>query len=269
VSSTYVLGGSNLANNYGDVKFDDVTAGAAFQNEQEASGNVAASQQMASAMAQAQGPESVQKFFEKERNTSRRAAALDEAKAQTQTMKKAMNLQATNFDESLKNQRRLYNLDKNATQTLVEGEKQFQLDAAGRKFLSERQMADWFATKAQGEEDWAGYQQRTTQLHERKLQILQAAYKQLEMKETQLYQAGAAAQDRDTREFLARAKSSLEAKIRKAQAQSANSTAIIGALSTAATIVGTVYGGPAVGIGAGTAVSAAGSKYMTNNQEEI
>jgi hypothetical protein len=226
---------------------------------------------MAGAMAQAQGPESVQKFFEKERNTSRRAAALDEAKAQTQTMKKAMNLQATNFDESLKNQRRLYNLDKNATQTLVNEEKQFQLDAAGRKFLSERQMADWFATKAQGEEDWAGYQQRTTQLHERKLQILQAAYKQLEMKETQLYQAGAAAQDRDTREFLARAKSSLEAKIRKAQAKAANSSAIIGALSTATTVGVTLATGGNVyaGVAAGTAVSAAGSKYAADNQEEI
>lgn len=258
-----------MANNYSDIKFDDVTAGAAFQKQQEAAGNVAASQQMAAAQAQAQGPESVTKFFEKEKQSTRRTAALEEARAQTQTMQKAMDLQANNFDTALKNQRRLASMDKDATQKLVTEEKNFQIDAAGRKFLSERQMADWFSTKAQGEEDWAGYSQRVQQLHERKIQMLQVAYKQLEQKESQLAQAGAAAASQATRVYLARAKASLDAKIRAAQAKAANSGAIISALSTAATIAVGVTVNPYAGAAAGAAVAAAGSRYTEQNTEEV
>jgi hypothetical protein len=200
-----------------------------------------------------------QKVSEESEQTLRSQYALREMRDQTANMKQAMKYQRSNFDEGLKQQRSLSAIDASAKTELFDKEIQFKRDAQGRKILSERQLADWMIQKQATEEDFKNFEQRTSQLHQRKIQLLQAAYAKIEQAEKQAYQLGKGALDKETTLAITEKKRALDEKIRKAKQKAANRSSIItGAFTVAGAVVGGVVGGMAGGVGAapGAAVGA-------------
>ena len=170
-------------------------------------------------------------------------------KNETAKMKESLSLQQSKFDKNLAIENKLDKIEKGAKQRLVDAEMQFKEDSFGRKMLTERQLIDWANTKALGEQDWANFQQRTEQLHKRKIAMLEASFKKLEQLEIQAYKKDAAALDRQTREALAKAKANLERKLQKEKAKAANTSALISGMSTVGAVAGTAIGGPMGGAG--------------------
>lgn len=243
---------------FGNIDFNSVQAGQRFQTEQAAAGNVAAERQVGAALTE-QKTGAVEGFFKEEQQRTQQQVAVDEARTQTAHAKRGMQLQRENFDTGLANNRRLDKMDSAASQELLGKEKQVQLDAFGRKQLSERQLADWYNTRAASEEDWAGYQQRTQQLHDRKLMLLNAAYAKIEQTEKQ--EAAKVQQGEDNKLLMELAKMKQEAakKLDKQRKKAANKSAIVGALgsASAAAMAIPVYGWAVAGVlGATTAVVA-------------
>lgn len=243
---------------FGNIDFNSVQAGQRFQTEQAAAGNVAAERQVGAALTE-QKTGAVEGFFKEEQQRTQQQVAVDEARTQTAHAKRGMQLQRENFDTGLANNRRLDKMDSAASQELLGKEKQVQLDAFGRKQLSERQLADWYNTRAASEEDWAGYQQRTQQLHDRKLMLLNAAYAKIEQTEKQ--EAAKVQQGEDNKLLMELAKMKQEAakKLDKQRKKSANKSAIVGALGSASAAAMAIpgYGWVVAGVlGATTAVVA-------------
>jgi len=244
---------------FGNIDFNSVQAGQRFQTEQAAAGNVAAERQVGAALTE-QKTGAVEGFFAEEQQKTKQQMAVDEARTQTAHAKRGMQLQRENFDTGLANNRRLEKMDSAASAEIMGKEKQIQLDSFGRKQLSERQLADWYNTRAASEEDWAGYQQRTQQLHDRKLMILSAAHAKIEQAEKQ--EAARVQQGGDNKLLmeLAEMKKKAADKINKQKNKSANKSAIVGALggASAAAMAIPVYGWAAAGVlAATTAVVAA------------
>ena len=205
----------------------------------------------------------VPQFFQEERRKSKMSGALSDARRQSEFMGKAMKMERDQFDTALLNTRKLAKLDRKNTHALVEAETKFREDSAGRKYMSERQITDWYATRAQGEEDWNNYQLRQGQLHDRKLQVLQAAYSKLDAEERNAYKAFGANLDQQTRAYMAKRKSELRDKIAKEKNRAANSSALTSALAT----VGSLAGGAAMswatplGMAGGAAAGGAAGTY--------
>jgi hypothetical protein len=240
---------------FGNIDFNSVQAGQRFQTEQAAAGNVAAERQVGAALTE-QKTGAVAGFFREEQQKTQQQVAVDEARTQTAHAKRGMQLQRENFDTGLANNRRLEKMDSAASQELLGREKQIQLDSFGRKQLSERQLADWYTTRAASEEDWSGYQQRTQQLHDRKLMILKASYAKIEQAEKQVYAKGQQDMEQDLLTELAKRKKEANDKILKQQAKSANRSAMISTLSTVGAVVGGVVASVYT-LGAGGAAGAA------------
>lgn len=200
--------------------------------------------------AQAFGQEA-QQVTSRETQTLRSQAALEEARSQTQRMKDSMKYRQANFDEGLKLQRQLSGIDEGAKREMFDQSTQFNRDSAGRKFLSERQLADWMIQKQATEEDFKNFDQRSEQLHARRSQMLQAAYQKIIQAEKQAAQLGSDEKSRQTQMYIAQKKKEAEDKIRKQQQKSSNRSAIItGAFTVAGAVVGGVVGGMAGGVGA-------------------
>lgn len=209
-----------------------------------------------------------QQTSQQSEQTLRSQYALKQMRDQTANMKEAVKYQKSNFDEGLKQQRSLAAIDSAAKNELFDKELQFKRDSQGRKLLSERQLADWMMQKQATEEDFKNFEQRTSQLHQRKMQLLQTAYAKIEQAEKQAYQINKGALDKETTLIIAGKKKALEEKIRKAKTKAANQGSIItGAFTVAGAVAGGIYGGPAgavagasVGQGAGSAVSGAAAE---------
>jgi hypothetical protein len=250
---------------YADLSVDQIQKAGNIGKEQKAAGNVAASREVQSSINTATQPSMVQTFFEGESQRRKQNYALDDARTQTGQMKDVMAMQKTNFDNAYRNERRLDAISSGSSKALLAAEKQFKSDSMGRKILSERQLADWYATKAATEEDWANYQATSEQMHERRLMILTASYNKMIQAEKQAYAAGAAALDRDTQTAIAQAKAELTRKIQAQKNKGANSSALISGLSTVGTVVGS-YWGP-MGAMAGGAGGAGAGKLITDSTE--
>jgi hypothetical protein len=201
----------------------------------------------------------------REEQTLRSQAAMTGMQDQMSQMKQAMKYQQTNFDEGLKQQRELAALDGQAKAQLFDAQIQFNRDAQGRKLMNERQLLDWMVNKSAGEEDFKNYQQRTEQLHARKLQMLQVAQAKIKQAESQLYQMTSGQLDKETKIALTNAKMQADKKIAKAKQDAANKNSIItGAFTVAGAVIGGIFGnapgavaGASIGSGAGQAVSGA------------
>jgi hypothetical protein len=253
-----------MPNQYGDIGFKDIEAGQTFAKEAEASGNVMAERQVDVAQTEAETG-AVKGYFDEERAVSRKQNALTEARAQTDQMKRVTKLQTESFDNSLKNERRLAAMDKSASAQLVQKEKEFRTDSFGRKMLSERQLADWYNTRATSEEEWANYSARSAQIYERKMQMLQQAYKVIQNAEQNEYKKWGQQVDQDLMATLAKKKRDLEDKLRKTRNDSANSSALSGALMAAG---GAAMMIPGWGWAAGGALIAAGTVVASQNAKK-
>ncbi len=242
---------------YADISLDQVQQAQNISKEQKAAGNVGAVREVSHAV-ESQQPSMVKDFFAEESQKRRTSYALQDAQAQTNQMKTAMQMQRTNFDTGMKNERRLASLDASAAKTLLADEKQFKADSMGRKVLSERQLADWYNTRAATDEDWSNYQAASDQMHERRLAILAQSFKVLEQKEKQAYAMNAASLDRDTQTTIAQMKADLAKKIEDQKKKAANSSMMISALGTIGTVAGGAVGAMAGGVGAPVGAAAGG-----------
>ena len=209
---------------YGGVDYAEVAAGDKFRTESAAAGNVAATRAADVALTGAQTG-AVSGFFAEEKARSQKQAAVVEARTQTSHMQRSMKMQNDQFDVTLSNERRLSKMDANATKMLVNKEKEIKYDSAGRKALSERQLTDWYTTRATTEEDWAGFQARSDQIYSRKIAVLQMSQTRIvaAMKERAALRGAEVNQELD--QALAIANRDLKVKLAQEQTDAANATA--------------------------------------------
>ncbi len=206
-----------------------------------------------------------QQVTSQETQTLRSQAALEEARGQTQRMKDSIKYRQANFDEGLKLQRQLSGIDEGAKREMFDQSTQFNRDSAGRKFLSERQLADWMIQKQATEEDFKNFDQRSEQLHARRSQMLQAAYQKIIQAEKQAAQLGSDEKSRQTQMYIAQKKKEAEDKIRKQQQKSGNRSAIItGAFTVAGAVVGGIWN-----MGAGAPAGAAAGAMLGSKVGEM
>lgn len=214
-----------------------------------------------------QAVQNIQQTSQVEEQTLRQKDALAGMQQQMSNMRRAAGYQKSNFDEGLKLERDLSAISKDAKQELYDKQLEFKRDSAGRKMLSERQLADWMLTKAAGEEDLKNFEQRSQQLHSRKLQLMQAAYAKISQTEKQLAQRGSDLRARQLKLEIAAAKAAAEEKIRKQKAKKgAMGMMVKGAFTVAGAIVGGMYSA-GLGAGGGAALgSAAGDVVVGSTQ---
>ena len=222
---------------YGNIGFEDIQAGQNFEKQAQASGNVKASEAMKTALTEQQGG-TVAGYFQEEQTRQKRQASLDEAQAQTAHMQRAATIRTQNFDESLAHQRQLGALDSSATQQIMAEKAQFTEDSFGRKQLSENQLNDWYTTRAGNEESWSNYQQRSQQLHSRKISIMQMSYDKIDQMQRQVASEVNQSINQDLLKTIDEKKSALAEKIKREQANAANASNIISAVGTAVAAYG-------------------------------
>ena len=226
-----------------------------------AEGNVGGAREVERELTAAKAATAPQDFFSKlGRERSLKAASV-ESNALKADLGRITDLQKNNFDNSLKFERKLSNLNAAATTALVKETKQLQLDSMGRKIMNERQLQDWYSTKVASEEAWHGFEARVSQLHERKMQILKRSYEVMEAAENAAYAKYAGSIDQNTKRILAEKKQAIEAQMRQAETDAANSSALASGLGQVGGIVGGVVGGvmgAAGTYGFGAAAGAAG-----------
>jgi hypothetical protein len=135
--------------------------------------------------------------------------------------------------------------------------------------MNERQLQDWYSTKVASEEEWKGFEARTIQLHERKMQILKRSYDIMETTERAAYARYAGNIDQNTKRIFAEKKKAIEEQIRQAETDAANSSALASGLGTVGGVVGGlvagwVSGGTATagGYAAGTVVGAGVGSFV-------
>jgi len=194
--------------------------------------------------------------FQKYHKQQEQATALKSAQEKTKLAKDLMSKQKGTFDLAMDNQRRMAKLGSDAKNELLDMELQFNKDAAGNKYLSDRQILDWYATRARSEEEWKDLEQNMKQQYMRKAELMKAVKAKIIQAEKQAYARGAQALDQETRKYIAEAKANADRKAREAANKAANSAAIIGAMTT----IGSVAGGLAGSFlmpGGGTAAGAA------------
>ena len=196
--------------------------------------------------------QNIQQTSQVEEQTMRQKDALSGMQQQMSNMRRAADYQKSNFDESLKMERDLSAINASAKADLYDKQMQFTRDSAGRKMMNERQLADWMITKAAGEEDLRGFEQRSQQLHNRKLQLMQAAYAKIAQAEKQVAQRATDERSRQLKMELTKAKAEADKKIAKQKAKSGAARMMIkGVFTVAGAVVGGMAGTAAGGVGAG------------------
>ena len=219
-----------------------------------AEGNIGGARDMERELTTAKAATAPSDFFSKLGRERKMKTASIESNAIKNDLSKITDLQKNNFNNSLKYERKLTNLNAAASNTLLNETKQLQLDSMGRKIMNERQLQDWYSTKVASEEEWKGFEARTQQLHDRKMQILKRSYDIMEAAERASYARYAGNIDQNTKRIFAEKKRAIEAQIRQAETDAANSSALASGLGN----VGGIVGGAAAGWFSGGTATPAG-----------
>ena len=159
---------------------------------------------------------------------------------------------------------RLAGIDEKAKQELFDRRLQLNQDAAGRKFMNERQLADWTIMKAKSEEDWRNYTQKAEQYATRRLSMMEVAQQRILQKIGQDYRSGKQKLDSEQSKRLRAAADALNARIAKEKEKVAKRKAFH---TTMGTIVGTVIGSFAGNPAAGAAIGGATGNYIGSREE--
>ena len=144
----------------------------------------------ASRVSQAVAPtagQELQQAFGQYEAAQQKQAKLQQAQTQTATMKEMIGRQKQAFDLGQESQRRLASLDSRAKNEMLDMELQFKRDVAGQKYMSDRQLMDWYTTKARSEEEYKNFAQNLQNGYERKAQLLTAVYDRLATLEKQAF----------------------------------------------------------------------------------
>lgn len=173
-----------------------------------------------------------------------RERQLTDAKRRTGQMREAMGQQKKAFTLGQENERKLAGLDASVRQELFDNSMQFMKDKAGQSYLNERQLLDWYATKARDENEMAELTQAMQQQYQRKAAMMKAVLAKIQQAEAQAYATDKSAIDKDTQRYIAQAKANARRKASEAANKAKNTQAMIGALSTIGMGVGAAAGGP-------------------------
>jgi hypothetical protein len=162
-------------------------------------------------------------------------------------------------DNSMDNVQRLANISESAKRDLYDKQMSFQKDEDGRMMFNERQLIDYARSNAETEEQFQNYAQTADQIHDKKIQVLEAAYAKLDEQLKFEYAKNKQDQDQGLTLKLDKMKRDMEKKIREDKTRRANNQQawksggqIVGA------VIGGIYGGPTGAAAGGQAGGAAG-----------
>jgi hypothetical protein len=225
--------------------------------------------QLGAASAQVQGQQQVQAAQQNvQQQANLGAAAIADKVSQIQN--NLTNVKQGMQGKQLSDEERFANLSSQAKQEMFDSRKQFATDEMGRKFLNERQLADYARVSGTKDEEFRNYGAKAQQAHQRSIQALQFAQQKIENALKQQAALGEQKQDHALMKELTQAKIDMTKRIAKAQADAANSAGMwtmggtIAGAAAGALIAGP--GGAAVGAQAGGAL---GAGVASQNQEEI
>lgn len=149
-------------------------------------------------------------------------------------------------------------LSEDAKREMFDGRMEFQRDEMGRTFMNERQLADYAVTHARDEQQLQNYMQSANQLHDRKIQMLEAGQAKIDQELKFQNSLSEQKQDQALKQRLLTSKRQLEDKIAREKADRANRAGKFSAVGgIVGGVVGAVVGGPAgaaVGYSAGSAL---------------
>ncbi len=159
--------------------------------------------------------------------------------------------------KSFEGESRLARLDQNMKKELFDGRLSLQNDIANNRFMSERQLADLALLKGVSAEKLQDYQQTINHATQRKLQMMEVAYKKI----VAAKQQASAMKNQKAQQQLDEKLVMLKRAAEKRASNKANTAGIFGSILTGAlTVIGGIYGGPggaAAGAGVGQAATGA------------
>ena len=155
---------------------------------------------------------------------------------------------------------RLAAVDEQAKQEIFDRRFQFNQDEAGRKFMNDRQLADWAVLKAKSEEEFRNYEQQVDQATRRRLALMEVAQKRILQELEQGYKSGKQKLDQAQARRLRQAAEDMRKRIAREKERAAKRKAIFtvaGAVVGAGIGAAVTLGNPA-GAMAGAQIGAAG-----------
>jgi hypothetical protein len=152
---------------------------------------------------------------------------------------------------------RLGKLSNDKKNELLDKQLVFEKDEANRTLFNERQLMDFALLKSRNEEEYMNYAQTAQQMHQRKIQVLEKASKELEQALKSGYISEKQKLDYESRRHMIVAKRKLDKRLQKARSEGMikQSQWVAGGTVVGA-VVGAVFGG-GVGAGAGAAIGGA------------
>lgn len=223
-------------------------------------------QQLGAAMASSKGQEEIKRTQAAIQEATPKVEA-DLAKQQMQAREEASAKEIAYRGIADKNTQRLFELDRDAAIQITDKNRQFKLDSAGRKYMNSQMLDQYMVEKAVSEEQLKDYTAQTEAAFQRKAQLMQTYYKNIERAITQGYIKEKQELDQKSKEVLVKLGAYYkleEQKALKKARQTAGKNALIvsaftvagavgGGLLTSGTPMG-VAGGAAAGTMLGTAV---------------
>lgn len=188
----------------------------------------------------------------------------------------ALKNQATTEQQS--SVERFANMDQDAKKKIFDSRLKFAEDESGRKFLNDRQLADYAKLNAKNDQEYQSYAQAAQQAQQRSQQVMETAYKKIEQQLDIQNQLGTQERNNDLQMKLAQAKNDMKKAMASAAAQAQNRAQVY---STGGTLIGAglgAFGGPAgaaggaqVGgsFGALAAAQSSGQSNVNNKQYDL
>lgn len=278
IASSVPVANSRIASGYQAAR--DMQLQKAVQAAKPAQATTQVAQQVGTAQAQAAGQQTQQLAQQVARTQAQIGQQVVQEQGRSLEAERALTENRL-AEQKLRDTQRLTQLSEKAKKEMLDDRLRFERDEMGRLLLNERQLADFAVGKARNAEEFANYQQASTQAYQRKEQAFRTASARIEAELKRAYQLDKQYQDQlsaaTTKGMVsgadqARAKKQadlivdlemkkmiLEDSLRETQAQKANSAARNSAImSTVFTVAGAVVGGYFGGAGGAAAGGAAG-----------
>lgn len=149
-------------------------------------------------------------------------------------------------------EKQIFGLSEELKDKLLDSQLAFKKDELGRTVFNERQLADYAIMKAKSDEDFAAFEQQSTQASQKRMSMLKLAQQKVQQELDQRSRLSDSVADQNTKKNLAIAKQQLERKIADEKTKQRNRAMMFQA--------GGMLAGAAIGTliapGAGTAAGA-------------
>lgn len=201
-------------------------------------------QQAASQVAQVKGDTQLQES-QKQADIAQKQSQAGMAEAKVTKVKQILELKQQTQSESLQNEKSLDSLGLNLKSQYVDSVMKFNKDELGRTAFNNRQLADWAATKARNEDDYAKHEAIMNQAIQRKQAVLDQAYRVISQSLNQQFETAQQANNQVTQEKIAGIRKQLAETQLAAKRKAASDSAMWN------------YGGAIIGMAAAAGVTVA------------